>query len=220
MDTENTNETQEETLKPKPTPPISKGETPKEKAQTPIEQLPPDIQEYISQLRSENAERRTQNNRLKEENQAATASQENLIHKLQNVLGIQTDNEPTVESLTEQVAQYAKAEKQARLEFAIWRTAEKLGANAPVLLDSKSFSKSLDGIDPQDEDAIEKVIKETMKINPLFAKTPPVTASTVEHAPSPGGNEVTKEQFNRMTIKQRMKLFQTNRELYNEFTGN
>lgn len=218
MDTENTQEIQDET--PKPTPPISKGETPKEKTQTPIEQLPPDIQEYISQLRSENAERRTQNNRLKEENQAATASQENLIHKLQNVLGIQTDNEPTVESLTEQVAQYAKAEKQARLEFAIWRTAEKLGANAATLLDSKTFSKSLDGIDPQDSDAIEKVIKETMKTNPLFAKTPPVTASTVEHAPSPGGNEVTKEQFNRMTIKQRMNLFKTNRELYNEFTGN
>lgn len=218
MDTENTNETQDET--PKPAPPTPKGDTPKEKTQTPIEQLPPDIQEYISQLRSENAERRTQNNRLKEENQAATTSQENLIHKLQNVLGIQTDNEPTVESLTEQVAQYAKAEKQARLEFAIWRTAEKLGANAPVLLDSKTFSKSLDGIDPQDNDAIETVIKETMKTNPLFAKTPPVTASTVEHAPSPGGNEVTKEQFNKMTIKQRMKLFQTNRELYNQFTGN
>lgn len=216
MDTENTNEIQNET--PKPTPP--KSDTPKEKTQTPIEQLPPDIQEYISQLRSENAERRTQNNRLKEENQAATTSQENLIHKLQNVLGIQTDNEPTVESLTEQVAQYAKAEKQARLEFAIWRTAEKLGANAATLLDSKAFSKSLDGIDPQDDDAIEKVIKETMKTNPLFAKTPPVTASTVEHAPSPGGNEVTQEQFNKMTIKQRMNLFKTNRELYNEFTGN
>lgn len=216
MDTENTQEIQDEN--PKPAPP--KSDTPKEKTQTPIEQLPPDIQEYISQLRSENAERRTQNNRLKEENQAATTSQENLIHKLQNVLGIQTDDQPTVESLTEQVAQYAKAEKQARLEFAIWRTAEKLGANAATLLDSKTFSKSLDGIDPQDDDAIETVIKETMKTNPLFAKTPPVTASTVEHAPSPGGNEVTKEQFNKMTIKQRMNLFKTNRELYNQFTGN
>jgi hypothetical protein len=112
--------------------------------------------------------------------QAADEAVKALTEKLGKALGlVKDDTPPDPAALAKAIEQKdaALTEREAALrakevELAVWARAEKAGAKAGALLDSRSFARTLADLDPTAKDftsALDEAIKAAVKDNPGFA---------------------------------------------------
>ncbi|MFE6079979.1 hypothetical protein [Streptomyces virginiae] len=120
--------------------------------------------------------------------QAADAAVADLTAKLGKALGlVKDDGPPDPKALSEAISQKdaaltaREADIRARdVELAVWSRADKAGARATALLDSRSFLRDIGDLDPSDKGftaALDAAIKSAVKDNPAFAATQAAAAS-------------------------------------------
>lgn len=124
----------------------------------------------IERLRKENAKDRTN-----AKAQAAEEARKELAQSLNKILNPDATEPIDPAKLTESLTAAQRDAKQARVELAVFRNAGTVG-DPIALLDSTSFLRSLDGIDPTDEAAVQAAIASAVDANPrLGAATEPRT---------------------------------------------
>lgn len=79
---------------------------------------------------------------------------------------------PDPAALTQQLEAQTSATRQASLELAVYRAAASAGGDPNALLDSVSFVKSLDGLDPSDSDAVIAKVTAAVAANPALGTAP------------------------------------------------
>ena len=121
----------------------------------------------IKRLRQENGAARTN-----AKAQAAEEARTELAQTIGKALGLVKDEPIDPAKLTESLTASQAEAKQARVELAVFRNAATAGGDPSALLDSSSFLKSLDSIDPSDSAAISAAIRSAVEANPRLAATP------------------------------------------------
>ena len=131
----------------------------------------------IERLRAENGKDRTT-----AKTKAAEDARNELTQSIGKALGLIKDEgeKPDPAKLTQQITETAAAAKQAQTELAVYKAANKQGANADALLDSRKFLANIADLDPTDAKAITKAIEDAVKDNPTF--------KTVQVAGTSGAN--------------------------------
>ena len=179
-------------------------------------------EQYVKQLRAEAASNRVELQKaiadaeLKAQQAAAEAaarSREELAQSLGKALGIIQDDAPVdpAEVLKQAQAKAEEAERMSaaraaeatalQVELALYRAADRAGADSGALLDSRSFMEQVKGLDPTAPDfasQVDAVIANTMESNPRYRKTAPRTVTATRSGgdmtagnadPAPGGGE-------------------------------
>lgn len=120
--------------------------------------------------------------------QAAEAAVADLTAKLGKALGlVKDDGPPDPKALAEAISQKdaALTDREAALrakdvELAVWSRADKAGARASALLDSRAFLRDIGDLDPSDKGftaALDAAIKSAVKDNPAFGAAQVAAAS-------------------------------------------
>lgn len=132
---------------------------------------PKAAQAEIERLRRENG-----SERVNAKAQAAEEAKKELAQTIGKALGLVEDEPIDPAKLTESLTVAQTEAKQARVELAVFRNASAAGGDPAALLDSTSFLKSLDGIDPNDGAAVQAAISKAVEANArLGAATEPRT---------------------------------------------
>lgn len=106
-----------------------------------------------------------------------------LAQTIGKALGLVKDEPIDPAKLTESLTTAQTEAKQARVELAVFRNAMAAGGDPAALLDSTSFLKSLDGVDPNDGEAVKAAIAKAVETNArLGAATP---SGPITPAPNP-----------------------------------
>lgn len=121
----------------------------------------------IEKLRRENGAARTN-----AKAQAAEEARKELAASIGKILNPEAAEPLDPARLTESLTTAQTEAKQARVELAIFRTAATAGGDPVALLDSASFLKSLDAIDPNDTAAITAAVQSAVTANPRLAAAP------------------------------------------------
>lgn len=131
----------------------------------------------IERLRAENGKDRTT-----AKTKAAEDARNELTQSIGKALGLIKDGEekPDPAKLTQQITETAADAKQAKTELAVYKAANKQGADADALLDSRAFLAKIADLDPTDAKAITKAITEAVTENPKL--------KTVQAAGASGAN--------------------------------
>lgn len=130
----------------------------------------------IERLRKENGAERV-NAKAK----AADEARNELLAQINKALG--KEEEPLDPAkLTADLAASQQAAKQARVELAVFKVAPAVNGDPAALLDSTSFLKSLESVDPTDTAAVQAAISAAVEANPRLGVTP----GTRTPAPIPG----------------------------------
>lgn len=119
---------------------------------------------------------------------AADAAVADLTSKLAKALGIVKDDTPPdpkalAEAISKKDAALTERETALRakdVELAVWSRADKAGARAAALLDSRSFLRDIGDLDPSDKGftaALDAAIKSAVKDNPAFGVAQVAAAS-------------------------------------------
>lgn len=175
---------------PTPTPVAAEPPTPAAEPAAPqaapedVAGLPEWTQKMIKDLRSEAATNRTK---------ATTAEQtkQETMDAIAKALGLKESDDPAAAAKTA-AAERDAARKQAQdatTTLAVYRMANKYGANPEALTDSRSFMRELEAIDPADAEfaaKVEAAITAAIEANPLL-KTSPAAPPTRSGAPVGGG---------------------------------
>lgn len=136
-----------------------------------VDELPELAQRLIKEARDEAAKAR-----VNAKQSAAEEARKQMAQDIAKALGISTDETPAEEQLTpEQLRDLLAGErttaKMARVELAVYRTAQGGGNfNASALLDSRAFLDAIKDIDPADTEAINSKIAEVVQANPWLAQ--------------------------------------------------
>lgn len=191
---------------PKPTPPAAED----------ISSLPEWAQKQIADLRKENASDRT--NAKKTAADEATAE---ILAKVQAALGGKTgDTAPTADELTAQLAASTSAATDAQRELAVYRAAATVtGADAPTLLDSRTFLTAIKDIDPTDSAALKAAVVKALTDNPRLKATQAAGKSGGDFTGGTGEGTITAERFAKMTAAEKNDLFNSDPTLYRQLTG-
>ncbi|MDI9885319.1 hypothetical protein QMZ92_13175 [Streptomyces sp. HNM0645] len=139
-----------------------------------VDSLPEPVAKAIRDARAEAGKERTT-----AKANAANEARNELLGTISKALGLEGDQPPTAEQLTQQLTEshgkLTAAEERAAsaaLELHVYKTAARLGANADALLDSRAFCDTIDNIDPSDmtpeafNTAVETAINEALGRNP------------------------------------------------------
>lgn len=130
---------------------------------------PKAAQAEIERLRRENG-----SERVNAKAQAAEDARKELAQTIGKALGLVEDESIDPAKLTESLTTSQAEAKQARVELAVFRSAAAAGGDPAALLDSSSFLKSLDAVDPSDAAAIQAAVAKAVADNPrLGAATDP-----------------------------------------------
>lgn len=136
-----------------------------------VDDLPELAQRLIKEARDEAAKAR-----VNAKQTAADEARKQMAQDIAKALGISTDDTPAEEQLTpDQLRDLLAGErttaKMARVELAVYRTAQSGGNfNASALLDSRAFLDAIKDIDPADTEAINSKIAEVVQANPWLAQ--------------------------------------------------
>lgn len=87
------------------------------------------------------------------------------------LLGEDTDETPSIDDLTAGQAKAVAEARQAKTELALYKAGNKHGADIDALMDSRTFMKELESLDPADSDfasAVDEAIKDAVESNPRF----------------------------------------------------
>jgi hypothetical protein len=134
----------------------------------------------IEKLRRENGA-----DRVNAKAQAAADAKKEYAQTIAKALGLVDDDANDPAKLTASLTQSQSEAKQARVELAVFRNATTAGADPAALLDSSSFLKSLDGIDPNDAGAVSAAIAAAVAANPRLGAAPAGPATPQAPAPNP-----------------------------------
>lgn len=133
------------------------------------------------------------------EKAAATAREEleqlrgSLAKLFGNDSGDSSEEEaPDVESLTKRATEAQQEAAQAQRQLAVYKAAGKAGGDPSRLLNTVSFIRALDDLDPTDEDAIASAVTDAVKADPTLAQRRERGASTADTASGPGGGRAPK----------------------------
>ncbi|SDM77254.1 hypothetical protein [Streptomyces wuyuanensis] len=139
-----------------------------------VDSLPEPVAKVIREAREDAGKART----VAKAN-AATEARNELLGTISKALGLEGDKPPTAEQLTQQLTEshgkLTAAEERAAsatLELHVYKTANRLGADADALLDSRSFCDQIDNIDPAGKTpeefnaAVEQAIRAALDGNP------------------------------------------------------
>lgn len=122
---------------------------------------PAALKTMIADLRKENGSARTT-----AKAQAAEEARNELVQSLGKALGLVKDEVIDPATLTASLTTSQAEAKQARVELAVFRNATAAGGDPAALLDSSSFLKSLDAVDPADTAAVTTAIQAAVTANP------------------------------------------------------
>ena len=123
----------------------------------------------IERLRKENG-----SERVNAKAQAAEDARKELAQTIGKALGLVEDEPIDPAKLTESLTTAQTEAKQARVELAVFRAAPAANGDPAALLDSTSFLKSLESVDPSDTAAVQAAITAAVTANPrLGAATEP-----------------------------------------------
>ena len=155
---------------------------------TGFDALPDETKAEIRRLRQENAGYRTKAKELE-----TKLSQVPDLNDPDTVVGLITKalggsgkkKDPDADrQAAEQAAKDAEAADQVRLakvEVAVLRSAQRLGANGEAVLDSRTFLDKVADLDPADpkfQSEVEKAVQEAVESNELLKANPPVQVRT------------------------------------------
>lgn len=133
-----------------------------------FDELDPATQNYVRKHR-EDAKNAQAAQKAAEQKNGELASQ---LKTITDALGItKGDEKPDPEKLQKELADTQAAQTGLARENAVLRYAGTAGANADLLLDSKGFAKTLDGLDPNDADAVKAKITDWLQKHPTYKIT-------------------------------------------------
>lgn len=150
-----------------------------------VESLHPDVQKMIRDLRQENGQRRTALT-------AAEQQQREVVRAFAKAAGIPLPDDqqaPDPAQLTQQLTAAQQAQRQTAVELAVYRTAAKHTADADALLDSRSFLKAVENLDPAADDfaaQVDAAIKTAVDANPKLKAGRAPGASGADHTGGSG----------------------------------
>lgn len=154
----------------------------------------------IERLRRENGAARTN-----AKQQAAEQARQELAQQIGKTLGLVAEDQPLDPAqLTQELSAERQAAQQARVELAVFRAAGAAGGDPAALLDSTSFLRSLDGVDPTDSEAIAAAVASAVEANPRLgaAKEPRIPAPLPSQGASAAGPgsaaQLTEDQVKRL----------------------
>ncbi|MFJ6363438.1 hypothetical protein ACIQIE_19940 [Streptomyces globisporus] len=128
--------------------------------------------------------------------QKAKDDQAAFMKKVAGAFGLETDEQkpPTPEELSAQLAEAQTRTKasddrarQTQVELAVYKTAGKHGGDPDALLDSRSFAKAIEKLDPSDDgfgEAVAKAVKAAVDSNSKLAAK---ATQQKEPEPTPAG---------------------------------
>lgn len=181
-------------------------------------------------------EREKQDARVKKEGEIKKEAQRKQLLSMAEATGIKIDDpdKETVESLyqkltgkvmegdqqTEQTSEELKATK---LELAVYRLAGTEKVDAEKLNNRVSFVKAAAALDPSAgdfNDKLKALIEQEAKNDPSIKVSGGTTTSGADqYGGAGGGQEVTKEQFEKMSISERTDLFRKNPTLFDKLAN-
>jgi hypothetical protein len=127
---------------------------------------PKAAQAEIERLRKENGAER-----VNAKAQAAADAKKELTQQIAQALGLVEDDVADPAKLTASLTTAQAEAKQARVELAVFRAATAANGDPAALLDSTSFLKSLEAIDPADTAAVQAAITTAVAANPRLGAT-------------------------------------------------
>ena len=104
--------------------------------------------------------------------QAADEARKEVTQSIAKALGLVDDDANDPAKLTASLTTSQAEAKQARVELAVFRAAAAVNGDPAALLDSTSFLKSLDGIDPSDTAAVQAAISSAVAANARLGAAP------------------------------------------------
>ena len=184
--------------------PEQKTEPPTPATPAPGSNLPDDPEELkrmVLTLRGENAKSRTT-----AKDQAAQAARDEVVKEIGKKLGLIKDDDPVdAAKLNDQLTAAQAKNRANEVRLAVFESAPD-GVNIKALMDSVSFNRQIEGLDPSAQDFASQVL---VAINAAVAANPQLKTS---QAPVKGGNElpggpggaeqITEAQLASMTPKQ------------------
>jgi len=175
-----------------------------------ISSLPKWAQTLINDTRKEAGDARVQ---AKE--QAAEEARQKLAQDIGKALGLVKGDEKVDPDKLATDLQASQAETiAARRELAIYRSAAANGGDPDALLDSNSFLRSIESVDPTDTEKIAAAIKDAVKNNSKLSMAPRAGSKSGGDVGGSGERTVTQEAFDKMSGAERNKLYQTDPDLY------
>lgn len=143
-----------------------------------FEDLDPATQNYVRKHREDAKTAQDDAKAAHAENATLTAQ----LKTITDALGItKGDEKPDPDKLQKELADTQAAQTGLARENAVLRYAGTAGANADLLLDSKGFAKTLEGLDPTDAEAVKG------KITDWVQKHPTYKAATADAGSGTGG---------------------------------
>ncbi len=169
----------------------------------------------IERLRRENG-----SERVSAKASAADTARNELAQQIGKALGLVKDDEPAdPKALTDQLTAAQKSAADTARDFAIFKAATAAKADPQALLDSLTFRKAVEGIDPSNTAALEAAINDAVSSNPRFKTVQAAGASGADFTGGTGEGAITQAKFDAMTPSERNGLFTTNPTLYRTLSG-
>jgi hypothetical protein len=150
---------------PVPTPPADPPKAPEPNANPWTDPVAAEAE--IKRLRAENG-----SERVNAKAQAAEAARTEVTQQIAKALGLVDDDANDPAKLTASLTTAQTEAKQARVELAVFRNASAANGDPAALLDSTSFLKSLDAIDPNDAAAVQAAIAKAVETNARLGAAP------------------------------------------------
>lgn len=180
-----------------------------------VSKLPQWAQTLISDTRKEAGDARIQ---AKE--QAAEEARQKLANEIGKALGLVKGDEKVDPEKLAADLQASQAETlQAKRELAVYRGASAAGGDPDALLDSNSFLRSIESVDPTDTEKITEAIKAAVKNNSKLSMVPRAGSKSGGDVGGSGERAISKEAFDNMSGAEKNQLFRTDPDLYRRLAG-
>lgn len=127
---------------------------------------PAELHAMIRDLRKENASRRAKSSTAAEE------ARKEVAQTIGKALGLVEDEQIDPARLTESLTAAQTQAKQAQVALAVYQNASTAGGDPVALLDSTTFLKSVEGVDPADTAAVAAAIAAAVAANPRLGAAP------------------------------------------------
>ena len=199
----------------KDAPPAAPPAAPSEPESKDISKLPQWAQTLINDTRKEAGDARIQ-----AKDQAAEQARQQLANEIGKALGlVKGDEKVDPEKLAADLQASQSETLQAKRELAVYRGASAAGGDPDALLDSNSFLRSIESVDPTDTEKITAAIKEAVKNNSKLSMVPRAGSKSGGDVGGSGERAINQEAFDKMSGAEKNQLFHSDPDLYRRLAG-
>ena len=199
----------------KDAPPAAPPAAPSEPESKDISKLPQWAQTLINDTRKEAGDARIQ-----AKDQAAEQARQQLANEIGKALGlVKGDEKVDPEKLAADLQASQSETLQAKRELAVYRGASAAGGDPDALLDSNSFLRSIESVDPTDTEKITAAIKEAVKNNSKLSMAPRAGSKSGGDVGGSGERAINQEAFDKMSGAEKNQLFHSDPDLYRRLAG-